>query len=171
MSVVLVGYRGSGKTTIGRKLADRLWQPFVDVDDWIVRRAGKNIREIFEQHGEEHFRDLESGALKDVIALDEHVIGLGGGTLGREINRQAVRDSKHKVIYLRCEPEELLKRVQADPQSAITRPNLTALGGGIEEIREMLGRREPLYREVMSAELDVTHLSPEEAVVRIVHFL
>lgn len=168
MSIVLIGYRGSGKTTIGKRLADRLWQPFVDVDDLIVKKAGKNIKRIFEEEGEPAFRDLESQVVKDVCKLTDHVIGLGGGTLGREENRQAIRDAGHKVIYLRCEAGELHRRIQSDPQTADTRPNLTALGGGIDEITAMLAQREPLYRQVMHAELDVTHLTPEDAVVYIV---
>lgn len=168
MSIVLIGYRGSGKSTIGKRLADRLWQPFVDVDDLIVKKAGKNIKQIFEQDGEPAFRELEAEAVREVCKLSEHVIGLGGGTLGREANRQAIRDAGHKVIYLKCEPAELHRRIQSDPQSAETRPNLTALGGGIEEVKKMLAEREPFYRQVMHAELDVTHLTPEDAVVYIV---
>lgn len=168
MSIVLIGYRGSGKSTIGKRLADRLWQPFIDVDDLIVKKAGKNIKQIFEQDGEPKFRNLEAEAVNEVCKLSEHVIGLGGGTLGREENRKAIRDAGHKVIYLKCEPAELHRRIQADPQSAATRPNLTNLGGGIEEIQKMLAEREPFYRQVMHAELDVTHLTPEDAVVYIV---
>lgn len=171
MSIVLIGYRGSGKTTIGRKLADRLWQPFIEVDDLIVRKAGKSIKEIFEQDGEPHFRDIETEVVREVSLLEDHVIGIGGGTLGREENRRLFKDAGHKLIYLRCDPQVLLERVQNDPKSAATRPNLTALGGGIEEIKHMLSQREPIYRQVMSAELDVTHLTPEEAVVYIVRLL
>src|SRR4051794_15741484 len=62
MSVILLGYRGSGKTTIGKRLADRLWWKFVDTDELVTRSAGKTIKEIFEQSGENEFRDLEIGA-------------------------------------------------------------------------------------------------------------
>src|ERR1700736_4013888 len=99
MSIVLIGYRGSGKTTIGRHLADRLWQPFVDVDDLIVKKAGKSIKEIFEKDGEPAFRQMELEAVKHVCGLAEHVIGMGGGSLGREENRSALKQSGHKVIY------------------------------------------------------------------------
>jgi shikimate kinase len=171
MSIVLIGYRGSGKSTIGRKLADRLWQTFVDVDDLIVSRAGKSIKEIFAQDGEPRFREIETDVVRELSRMEEGVIGLGGGTLMREENRAAFKAAGHKLVYLRCEPDELLRRVQADPQSASTRPNLTALGGGIEEIRQVLGQREPVYRESMHAELDVTNLTPDEAVVYIVKLL
>src|SRR4051794_20015250 len=171
MSVVLIGYRGSGKTTIGRKLADRLWQQCVDTDELVVKKAGKSIKEIFEQEGEAGFRALEAGVIREALKLEDHVIALGGGALDREEIRQAVKASGHRVIYLKCDPEELLKRIQADPTTAEARPNLTSLGGGIEEIKSMLDLREPVYRSVMSGELEVTYLSPEEAVPYIVRLM
>ena len=171
MSIVLIGYRGSGKTTIGKRLADRLWQPFIDIDDLMVEKAGKSIKEIFEQFGEPVFRDLEAKVVRDICEKHEHVIGFGGGTLGREDNRRALKESGHKVIYLKCDPKELHRRITSDSQSASTRPNLTELGGGLEEIQKMLAEREPHYRSAMTAELDVTHLTPEDAVVYIVRLL
>jgi shikimate kinase len=171
MSILLVGYRGSGKTTIGKRLADRLWQDFVDIDQRIVAKAGKSIKAIFETDGEPRFRDIETEALKEVCQLQEMVISLGGGTILREENRAIIKASGHKVIYLKCTPEELHKRIQADPETAATRPALTALGGNLEEVQSMLAIREPLYREVMTAELDVTYLTPQEAVVYIVRLL
>ncbi|HWE95398.1 MAG TPA: shikimate kinase [Tepidisphaeraceae bacterium] len=171
MGIVLIGYRGSGKSTVGRKLADRLWQECVETDDLIVKRAGKSIKEIFEQDGEPAFRQMESEVLKEVSNREEAVISLGGGALDREENRATLSQAGHKIIYLKCEPPELLRRIQADPHSASGRPNLTSLGGGIEEIEAVLARREPIWRSAMTAELDVTHLTPEEAVVYIVRLL
>src|SRR5215831_15611769 len=104
MSIVLIGYRGSGKTTVGKRLADSLWQSFVDSDELIVKRAGKTIKEIFEQEGEPRFRDLESEVIREVAKLEDHVIALGGGAPLRAENREAIRGAKHSVIYLRCEP-------------------------------------------------------------------
>ena len=168
MSIVLIGARGSGKSTIGRKLADRLWQSFIDVDEQIIRRAGKNIRDIFEQDGEERFRQFETEVIKEASHLPDHVIALGGGSLMREENRMALKEGGHKLIYLRCDPKELARRIKADPTSGATRPSLTQFGGGIEEIEFLLALREAIYRECMHAELDVTNLSPDEAVVYIV---
>lgn len=162
MNVILIGYRGSGKTTVGRKLADRLWQKYVDLDDLVVKTAGKSIREIFEQNGEPHFRDLETEALREALKLPDIVLGLGGGTVMREENRWMIKAAGQKVIYLRCSAEELLRRTQADPRTAENRPNLTA-AGGLEEIQQLLAQREPVYREVMDLELDVTRLTPDEA--------
>jgi len=167
MSVYLVGYRGSGKTTIGRRLADRLWLSFADSDERVIKEAGKSIREIFDSHGEAAFRDLEAKIVAELSQLSEHVIALGGGALLRDENREALMKAEHKIVYLRCEPEELHRRIQADPQTAANRPHLSPLGGSVDEIKNLLVEREPLYRACMTAELDVTNLSPEEAVVRL----
>lgn len=165
MSIVLIGYRGCGKTSIGRKLADRLWQPFVDTDDLVVHRAGKTIKDIFEQEGEERFRQIESEAIREAARLEEHVIALGGGGATRPENVKVLRDAGHKLIYLRCEPAELFRRIQMDPNTGTTRPALTKQGGGIEEIQAVMAEREPAYRAAAQAELDVTHLSVDEALV------
>src|SRR5258706_5841542 len=140
MSIVLIGARGCGKTATGRKLADRLWQTFVDVDERIVKKAGKSIREIFEKDGEERFRQIETGILREVSALEEHVIALGGGTLMREENRKILKDAGHKLIYLKCEPEELERRIKADPNSEKMRPNLTKYAGSLVEIEMLLAQ-------------------------------
>ncbi|MDB5321591.1 MAG: shikimate kinase [Phycisphaerales bacterium] len=170
MSIVLIGYRGSGKTTTGQKLADRLWQDLVDTDKLIVKKAGKTIKEIFEQEGEQNFRNLESEVVREVVKLQDVVISMGGGAVLREENRQAIKESGHKVIYLKCEPTELHRRIEADEATSMMRPNLTQFGG-VEEIERVLAEREAIYREMKTAELDVTNLSPEEAMVYIVRLL
>jgi shikimate kinase len=170
MSIALIGYRGSGKSTIGEKLADRLWQTRVDTDQLIVKRAGKSIKEIFDQDGEARFREIESAIVKEVLKLPDVVISLGGGAILREENRAAIKESGHKVIYLKCDPEELYKRIQADASTSLMRPSLTQFSG-VEEIEKMLAEREPIYRSLMTGELDVTNLSVEDAVVYIVRML
>jgi shikimate kinase len=171
MSIVLIGYRGSGKTTLGRLLSAHLAQPFKDSDQQIITAAGKTIKEIFEQHGEEYFRDLETAAILQLAPLQNHVLSLGGGALLREQNRKAILAPKHTIIYLRADPVELHRRIHQDTATAAHRPSLTKLGGGIEEIRSVLAAREPIYRQVMSAELDVTHASPEQALEMILKLM
>ena len=171
MSIVLIGYRGSGKTTVGQKLASRLWQELVDTDQLVVKKAGKSIKEIFEKEGEARFRALESEVVAEAAKLQDVVISVGGGAVLREENRAALKDAGHKIIYLKCEPEELYRRIQADEATSMMRPSLTGLGGSLEEVEQMLAQREPIYRSVMSAELDVTNLSVEDAVVYIVRLL
>lgn len=172
MTILLVGYRGCGKSTIGKRLANELWYKFLDTDAEVCKRAGgKTIREIFEQQGEPAFRDLESSVVADACRLPDHVVALGGGAVTRPENRAAIKSAGAKVVYLKCAPDVLLKRIQSDPETGRTRPPLTHHGGGIEEITTLLAEREPMYREVAAKELDVTYLSAEEAaryVVRLV---
>jgi shikimate kinase len=167
MNIVLIGYRGSGKTTVGRLLGERLGRNFVDCDDLIVAEAGKPIRAIFADHGEELFRELETRGIQKIGKLRNHVVALGGGALGREENRRLLKQSASHVIFLRCEPAELLRRIESDAGTTDNRPNLTSLGGGIHEITLLLGQREPIYASAKTAELDVTHLTPQQAVERI----
>jgi shikimate kinase len=164
MSLVLIGYRASGKSTVGRMLAERLGMGFADSDEWIVRRAGRSIREIFADQGEAGFRDLETAAVREIGLLQNHVIALGGGALARKQNLAAIRAGGHKIVYLRCRPAELHKRIHADPATAAARPALTSLGGGIEEIEQILAQREPLWMQIKHAELDVSDISPGQAV-------
>lgn len=171
MSTVLLGYRGSGKTTIGRRLADRLWQKFIDTDQMITAAAGKTICEIFEQHGEAHFRELETEALARALAMEDHVIALGGGAVLKPQNRELLLASATKRVYLKCDPDMLLKRIQADPESLHTRPALTDHAGSIEEVTTHLAEREPLYRQVKTTEVEVTNLTPQEAVVYIARLI
>lgn len=171
MTLLLIGYRGSGKSTIGRKLADRMWWKFVDSDERIVAAAGKSIREIFEQDGEAHFRDLETQVLGELLKLEDHVIALGGGAVLREQNRQMIAESGARVIYLKCSPAVLAQRIAGDPQTAANRPALTALGGSVEEVGQVLAEREPLYRQTRHAELDVSNLTVDDAVVYLVRLM
>jgi shikimate kinase len=164
LSVILIGYRGSGKTTVGRALAKRLSHTFVDTDELIMTRAGKNIKEIFEQHGETHFRDLETQVVTELATRENHVISLGGGAILREQNRSVLSTKNATIVYLRAEPEELLRRIRADATTTANRPNLTGLGGGIDEIRSVLASREPIYRQVMTHEVDVTNTSVDDVV-------
>ncbi|MFN4244399.1 MAG: shikimate kinase [Tepidisphaerales bacterium] len=172
MAVFLLGYRGCGKSTVGRRLASRLWQDFHDTDVLVERAAGMSIAELWRSSGEAAFRALEARIVQDLIRLDEGVVALGGGSVLDVHTRDALKASAHKRIYLRCEVDELVRRLAADPNTARTRPSLT--GGdaaGSEEVRQVLAVREPIYREVMTAELDVTRLTPDEAVVYIVRLL
>jgi shikimate kinase len=165
MSIVLIGYRGSGKTTVGRLLAQRLGKPFADADDLVVQRSGKSIREIFASGGEETFRTLEMAAIAELAGRNDGVIAVGGGAVLRDDNRRVL--AGHTIVYLRCEVPELLRRIQSDPATSDNRPNLTSLGGGIDEIQALLRQREPIYKAAMTHELDVTSLTPAEAVDRL----
>ncbi|HEY0007764.1 MAG TPA: shikimate kinase, partial [Tepidisphaeraceae bacterium] len=162
MGVVLLGYRGSGKTTLGRRLAERLGWSFSDTDQLVVERTGQLIRQIFEAEGETAFRNYESQALEVALARENAVIATGGGIVLRAENRAALMAKAHTRLYLRCDPAVLSARIHNDPATHANRPALTALGGTIEEIINLVEVREPLYRFVATAEIDVTDLTPDQ---------
>jgi len=138
--VVLVGFMGSGKSSVGRKLARRFGVPFVDVDERIESAAGCRIRDLFGREGEPAFRVREKAALRDVLSVKGCVIATGGGAFAEEENRVLLR-SYAPVVYLETAVETLLARLAGD----LGRPLLR--GGDREEVvRELLSRREPGYR-------------------------
>ena len=161
MSVVLIGYRGSGKTTVGRALAERLGWPFVDADAVIVGRAGLTIRQIFDQLGEPAFRAMEATVVGELAERRDHVIALGGGAVLAAVTRQALAAAGHPVVYLRGTPDHLHRRIAADPGTTDARPNLTT-AGGIEEVRDLLAVRDEIYRSAMTHELEVVGRTVEE---------
>lgn len=166
MNVILFGYRGSGKTTIGKRLASELWKDFVDVDALVRERFGKiTIAEIWEQWGEAGFRQAEVEATQAVVRFADHVIALGGGTLMQPAARQAVEQAPEaKRIYLSCDPEVLYERIAGDAASSTERPALTDQGGGLAEVKAVLAERDPVYRAVADVVFDVSFCSIEEAV-------
>jgi len=170
MNIVLIGYRGCGKTTVGKELAEQLWSRFVDTDDLVCDRFGEtSIKRIWDLHGEPEYRRVECEVVAATMQRNGQVIGLGGGTLMQPPARQAVEEASDAVrIYLKCEPEVLYDRIQNDQRSAATRPNLTTLGGGIEEIQAMLEERGPVYEAVADHVFDVTRMTPQDAVGHIV---
>jgi shikimate kinase len=153
-NVILVGYRGSGKTIVGRLLAQRLAWEFVDTDEQIESAAGQSIAAIFAGAGEAEFRELEGQALKRAVAGSRRVISVGGGAVLSAQNRELIR-AAGVCIWLTAPPEELHRRCQADPDSAAHRPVLTA-APGLDEIRQVLAFRRPLYQAVADHVVDTT---------------
>ncbi len=159
MNIYLIGYRGSGKTSVAAALARRLRWPWLDADAEIERRAGKSIAQIFADQQAAGFRDLESAMVAELTARDQHIIALGGGAILREENRRAIAGGQ--VIWLKASPEQLLARIQADPTTAKRRPNLTPQGG-FEEIRTLLAERMPLYAACANLAVEVEQKTPDQ---------
>jgi shikimate kinase len=157
MNLLLIGYRGTGKSAVARIVAERLGWPWVDADVELERRVGKTIAAIFADEGEAVFRDRESRLLSELVGLDRHVVALGGGVVLRAANRALIKQAAN-VIWLTADPETIHARVAADPTTSARRPNLTA-SGGIEEIRQLLAQREPFYRECATAAVDTQNRS------------
>jgi shikimate kinase len=169
MNLFLIGYRGSGKTTVAAALARRLAWPWLDADAELERRAGKSIKQIFADKGETAFRDLESDVLADLAARERHVIALGGGVVLRPENRKLLA-SRGKVVWLTAEPETLLARINADPTTGERRPNLTSQGGPAE-IRSLLAERTPLYAACADLTIAGDPLTPDQIADQIAEWL
>jgi shikimate kinase len=152
----LIGYRGTGKSTVGRRLAERLAMPFVDLDDAIEQSAGMSIRSIFETQGEAGFRGLESTCLYDVSDRDRpHVVSLGGGAILREANRQQLRTSG-RTVWLTADEATIVDRIANDPATEARRPPLSTAKELGDEVRVLLRERTPLYRQLADLQVDAT---------------
>ena len=144
MNVVLVGFRGSGKSTIGKLLSERTGREFVDCDDFIEKRTNLTIREIFERHGESHFRTLESEAIAELAKLDGKIVATGGGAVLKYQNMQVFKRAGGLVFFLKVSPEVAYERIQGDPGTRTRRPALTDKDPATE-IREQITLRAPYY--------------------------
>ena len=153
-NIVLVGFMGSGKSSTGRYVADRLDRPFLDMDTEIERREGRSIPDIFAQQGEPHFRQLERALVQELAARASLVIAPGGGIV---LNPDNVRDfaARGVVINLRVSPEMVLSRVGQDPH----RPLLQG-ADPLQRIRDLMARRKDLYAAV-PYQIDTDGLTPE----------
>ncbi|MGD0896270.1 MAG: shikimate kinase [Thermoguttaceae bacterium] len=160
MNLVLIGYRATGKTTLARLLAQRLGWSWIDADVEIERRAGRSIARIFTEGGEPAFRAIEAQVIADLCRQDKLVLAAGGGAPLRAENRQAMRRSG-RVVWLTALPETILARMSADATTAGRRPNLTG-EGPLDEIIQLLTRREPIYRELAHHVVDTEGKSPEQ---------
>ncbi|MDP7396406.1 MAG: shikimate kinase [Lentisphaeria bacterium] len=160
MKIVLIGYRASGKSTLGPALSEQLGWPLYDVDGDIQERYGCSLTEAFSSD-KEAYRDVETDVVETLCRHDRCVIAFGAGSILRPQNQVAAgRDSL--VVYLKLDAAELWRRAEADPISADTRPNFR--GGGLQEVEEMLQERGPVYQACANLTLDAT--APPEALAR-----
>jgi shikimate kinase len=154
--VVLIGLMGSGKTTVGRKLASAIGRRFVDTDEEVERRTGRTVREIFESDGEPTFRLIEHQTLADTLATPEPlVVAAAGGAVLRDDSR-ALLGEPHRIVWLRAEPELLIERVgrRRGHRPLIDHdPDL--------RLRQLWTEREPIYRSLADTTIDVTGKSVE----------
>jgi shikimate kinase len=162
MNIVLIGYRGTGKSHVGRLLAQRLGWDYVGLDAAIVQSAGRPIPEIVAREGWPGFRDRESAEVRKVAEQDGLIIDTGGGVIERPENIDLLCSSG-RIVWLRASVATIVARIQGDTQ----RPSLTGAKSFTEEVAEVLERRTPAYAAAAQVAIDTDELSPEEIVDRI----
>jgi len=160
--IFLIGYRGSGKTTVARLLAEALGWSWLDADEVLEQRHGKTIRQIFATEGEAAFRDKEEAILAELCKLERHVIATGGGVVLRESNRNRLKSSG-RVVWLTADVETIHQRLQDDAITSERRPALTS-SPARTEITDMLKQREPHYRECAKVIVSSVGRLPSEVV-------
>jgi shikimate kinase len=165
-NIILIGYRATGKSLIGRKLADRLGCEFLDMDRAIEMRQGRTIREMVAAHGWPYFRALERELLLLLAERRGLVIATGGGVVLQQEAWSCLKASG-LVVWLTADRETICKRLGSDARTGEQRPSLT--GRPIEaEIEQVLAEREPLYREGADLVVDTCNRQPDEIVGMII---
>ncbi len=163
-NIILIGFMGVGKTEVGKLLAKKLNMTYIDTDSIIENEQGMEINDIFNEKGEESFRDMETKLLDNIAKLKDHVIATGGGIVLRPGNIKKLK-SMGPLVLLTSDPETIHKRVKGSG----TRPLLNVEDPNAK-IKEILEFRMPIYRGIADLEVDTSLLSPEEASNKIAEF-
>ncbi|MDO9265401.1 MAG: shikimate kinase [Desulfosalsimonadaceae bacterium] len=166
MNIVLIGYRGTGKSEVGKILAGRLKMTCIGMDAEIENRAGMSIPEIVTKHGWPGFRDMESAVVRDLSGQDRLIVDTGGGVIERIENIEFLK--KNAVIFwLRASVPVIVARISASTD----RPALIQGKTFTEEVAEVLDRRTPLYRSAAHHEIDTDPLTPAVVAEQILKYL
>ena len=166
MNIVLIGYRGTGKSAVGKILARRLGMAYVAMDEEIVKRAGMPIPEIVERVGWPGFRDRESDEARRLAGRDNLIIDTGGGVIERPENIQALQGGAC-IFWLKASVPVIVSRIQGGTE----RPSLTSGKSFTEEVAEVLERRLPKYESAAQHEIDTDDLTPEQVADMIMDIL
>jgi shikimate kinase len=157
MNIVLIGYRGAGKSVVGDLVAEKLGMTCINMDNEIVQQAGLSIPEIVEKYGWDRFRDMESDVARSLAGAEGIVIDAGGGVIERSENIDALK-SNAKIFWLKASVNMIVSRIEKDTQ----RPSLIRGKTFTEEVAEVLERRIPKYRSSADVEIDTDNLTPEQ---------
>ncbi|MDY6906018.1 MAG: shikimate kinase [Thermodesulfobacteriota bacterium] len=163
MNIILIGYRGTGKSVVGQQLADRLQMPCISMDNRIIEKAGMSVPEIVAQSGWPGFRDMETAVARELAERDNIIIDCGGGVIERPENIDALKTGG-TIIWLKASVDVIVSRICTDTQ----RPALTDGKTFTEEVAEVLERRTPLYQAAAHHEINTDPLTPETIADRII---
>ena len=148
-NIYLIGFMGSGKSTVASKLSEEYGYNIVEMDQAIVEKEGMSINEIFAKNGEEYFRQTETGLLKEISGMENMVVSCGGGVATRDENIRLMKESG-KVFLLSAEPETIYERVKDDDSRPLLRGNMN-----IPYIAEMIEKRRPMYERAADVTISV----------------
>lgn len=165
-NIVLIGYRCSGKTSVGKIIAKRTGMDFCDADDLIVKKAGSSIEEIVDQQGWDRFREIERDVVKDASNLENTVIATGGGVVMDEDNVKALGRNGF-IVWLEGDVEVLIKRMNRDIAEGNIRPSLTGVDP-MTETKKVLEMRTPLYRKAADLVVNTDRLSTNEVAEKVI---
>ncbi len=160
--IILIGYRATGKSTVGRLLAEKFGLPFLDLDQYLVRKMGRSIREVVAEKGWEYFRAREKEALLEMAGRSPMVLACGGGAVLHEKEFISLKKGA-LVVWLSAQPETIAKRLAKDSSTRENRPSLTGKDV-LEEIKEVLISRLPLYRKFADLIIETDQQSPKDVV-------
>jgi shikimate kinase len=156
MNIILMGFRCTGKTSAGRRLAEELGVPFTDTDELIERRTGRLIPRIVAEQGWPAFRALERDVIREFAGTDRGVIALGGGAVCDPENVEVLKTNGIFVLLF-ARPEAIAARMGKDAADGAERPSLTG-APSVDEIRAVMAEREPLYRRLADIVVDTTEI-------------
>ncbi|HNP62202.1 MAG TPA: shikimate kinase [Nitrospirales bacterium] len=156
MNIVLIGYRGTGKSTVATILGQRLGRTVISTDEEIVKEAKQSIPQLIEQFGWDHFRNLETGVCQKLTGQENLVIDTGGGLILKEENVRMLKENG-KIFWLTAEVSTIASRISGDTQ----RPSLSGTKSFVEEIEEILEIRTPHYQAAADHVIQTDQISPE----------
>ena len=163
MNIALIGYRGSGKSVVGRLVGKSLQMDCISMDARIVEKAGMSIPDIVENHDWATFRDMESEVVRELAALDNIIIDAGGGVIERPENIDALQ-ANARVFWLKASVDAIVSRIEKGTE----RPSLTGGKSFTEEVAEVLEQRAPRYRSAAQHEIDTDQLTPAQVADRVI---
>ncbi len=167
MNIVLIGYRGVGKSVVGDILGRHLNMTCVSVDEQIVQKAGMPIAEIVEKYGWSRFRDLESEMVRQLAGENNLIMDTGGGIIERPENMVVLKNMNATIIWLKASVDTIVARIRIDNQ----RPSLTAGKSFIEEVDEVLKNRIPKYKSAAQFQIDTDNLTPDQVANKVIEIL
>lgn len=157
-NIFLIGFMGSGKSALARIIAKQTKRALIEMDETIEAEAGITINQIFETYGEAYFRDLETGLISRIVQKGNCIVSCGGGTVLREENVKYMR-SNGVIVYLSATPETIYARVRNSTNRPLLNGNMN-----VEYIRELMGKRQPIYENAADVVIDVNGKEKHEIV-------